>query len=1005
MTSDGSTNASHNDQDNPEATRHAYDSIEAEIDELKEEVSRLREEANKGRAEAEVMTKEERAIDKFLSTRSGQKVPLTTTTVEESPAMRLQRQHEAQLSESMAPVEEKPDSPVPPSPLDFPTLGQTKVGVTVASPTGSDGEARRHSYARAATSGMNAAAQTISQNGNVRRDSRISDSISNDKASGNSFALTSTFSKTQTSSAAPFRDSDEAKDDERSVIVSSQHRTAEVLHDEPAKASKKKPSTQDKKVMRQSPHFAQPTQSFARRAGETLRKDAVSASPKSPVESSPTRSIKATEPKLETTKRLTQRKRKSIPLDWLNTSGQSRDLTVSSLNVNVGKATGDITSSSTNKVVSSKVVPRPKVDDPSSLEKSAEAKIARKEMSPQSALRKKASSYMAPTTAATQRTIATLGTEKSKPEPARVKTDEKRLDAPLTSHIINPLSPRSKSVASDNSSVQFILEQPPKEANGSPSRSGEKHRRYGALRRRNHAQGEISIPTASPGSSRPRKQSRSPAKGSEASEYVERRLQQTHVRSDSRSSDVLTPLPEVANTTTKRRTSHGHLLGPIFACLQSKGLLNQSSTKSAAYEAYVQSTAKGSSSEAQQAVSENRFGPLGTRSQAHSSASHDDKGSFPGSKSVPTGRVLPPHLRISRQTSATSTSTETTLCQEQMTTGPTTSRVREHVDSLLPQQGLAISNAGRIIEESLPPLVKSSTTPSLRATAEEFIPIRPLVDDMALRDSGSVMRYFPMEEWTNMSPEMRKQIVETREMNRPFRWLPNRPSNLQHMMPGPPFRHLTQYFGAGHHPQLSRMMAPINFVDENGSPHLVQAGQTLRPSLEPGKKGVQWMLQDLDGKETPIKFGRASAPPYEPLTPSVTSASADTTPLKTPHSVQRWHIGSAFSLAPYGWTGGDGKEIRFVGHGPYAERNPNNTINFDFHGRTSSLGANVRDRFVEDKENFPSSEQVAPKSQRQWAEKLRYTKVPCGNVEITQAVEHIAFGSQLADYCHKCVPK
>jgi hypothetical protein len=204
--------------------------------------------------------------------------------------------------------------------------------------------------------------------------------------------------------------------------------------------------------------------------------------------------------------------------------------------------------------------------------------------------------------------------------------------------------------------------------------------------------------------------------------------------------------------------------------------------------------------------------------------------------------------------------------------------------------------------------------------------------------------------------------------------------------------------------------AMMNFVDENGSPNAIPIDQLLKPTIVPRKKTVQWMLQDCGGKETPVKFGRAPAPDntsiFDPSTPTLSSSSDDTSPLKTPHSLRGgWHIGSTLSHSPYGWTGGDGKEIKFIGYGPHAERDPNSVVNFNFQGRTSSFGAaTVSNGFHEDKENF-SADYVAPRSQRQWAEKLGYHRVPCGNVEITHAVEQIPFGKQLANYCHDCMAR
>lgn len=79
-------------------------------------------------------------------------------------------------------------------------------------------------------------------------------------------------------------------------------------------------------------------------------------------------------------------------------------------------------------------------------------------------------------------------------------------------------------------------------------------------------------------------------------------------------------------------------------------------------------------------------------------------------------------------------------------------------------------------------------------------------------------------------------------------------------------------------------------------------------------------------------------------------------------------------------------------------------INFAYQGTTSSFAASIPNGF-EDKENCDPPEYIAPRSQRQWAEKLGYHKVPCGDVEITHSVEQLPFGSQLAGYCYDCMAK
>ena len=985
QTSYGSSIAKHGAHNSFDTARQAYDSIEAEIDQLKDNVLKLKREADKDRTEPK--TEQELAIDKYLSTRSARRPPGLPEPVQESAAARLQRQHEALKSEDTVCILEKPLSPPTPSPLDFPALAQSKSSATAASVTGSRGQIRRPSYAHAATIGMST--------GKPRSDSKLSDSISNDMESRHSLASISTASRVQTGSTVLTQDSEEAKDDEHSVIVLSEQRiSTSSARDEPTNAAKDKPSTPIGKTVRQSPRFAQPTKSFARRAGETLRKDSASVSPRSPAEGSPTKPTKAKEPDLATTKRASQQKRKSLPGEWLNPFAQSRDEVSPIPGSKVDSSPMGASSSAINRDSSSLIAG----DAADGLQKTKSAislKLTKKDSQPQSPPRKKNSSYMAPTSATTQRTIATLGAEKMKRDSGQVTIPETQVEITQSTESIS-LSPRSQTAASDNSSVQFILERPNGDAKPFENRDTSKHQQHGEVHKPTQTQNRSPLTAKSAVSVRPEGIERSKlVKVPKDSSFVKRQTKDQHSRNDSRSADVLTPLPEVSNTTTKRRTSHGHLLTPIVACLDAKGLLNKSSNKNAVVEAYLQKTASGTLSNAVHAARQKTPGRVGRRSEEDTTDAQIQQQNAPS-------KVLPPHLRRSRETSTASASTDVTIGQEQLRDMTLTGHSRDVSSMAIPLQDFVAPPGMPVIGQSMKPLVKSSTIPTLRATAKEFIPTPPLMDDMALGDWSDALDWVPANLWATMSSDMKRKILALRELNKPHRWLSPNTLPFQRQPPGAPFKHVSHRSWQGIAPQPSVTVPAVNFIDDNGSPHNVEAGQVLKPCVSPGKKNVQWMMQGLNGKETPIKFGRAPPPPS---TPTISSASDDTSPFKTPHSVRRWQIGSTFSPAPYGWTGGDGKEIRFLGYGPHAEQDPIGVVNFNFHGRTSSFGTTVPNGFIENKENVPSREYVAPKSQRQWAEKLDYRKVTCGNVEITHAVEQIPFGPQLANYCHDCMAK
>lgn len=984
-TSYGSASDSHNAEDDLDTAPSAYESIEAEIDQLKEDVWKLRNEADKGRTEPK--TEEELALDKYLSTRSTQNQQRTIDRCEESAAMRLQRLHEANQSENTPPVKQQLDAPVPPSPLDFPVLGQPIASPRVASSTTLDGPVRKTSYAHAATSNMIDALNHISSTGKKRSDSKFSDSTSNDPASVQSLTATTTTSRVQRNSTTATQHSQEADNENHSVLVVSEDISADSLHIEAAVYSKDKPSTPNSKTVKDSPRFAMPTESFARRAGETFRKDSASMSPKSPAEGSPTKSTKAKEPSLATAKRVShQQKRSSLPGDWLKSAGYQRDQPVGEATMKTAAAASGTTLSPVNKSSPVSADSKQAAVGHRVKENAVPVKSKNKDTQSQAPLRKKTSSYMAPTTAATQRTIATRRPEKTKRKKrGQAKAEGSQVDVTHSKQQVS-LPPRPSTAFSDNSSVQFILDRPSKDVVASPSPVSDTRRVNKKARRQNQAQSGYPAAKALAAGT---VLLRSPSKIPTSSPHVARQSRRQIARNHSRSSDSLTSLPEVANTTTKRRTSHGHLLTPIVARLDAYGLLNKSSPQNATVEAYLQNTASNVPGKEVRVAREKlpEIQPLpfqissGIAHSLHSGAS--------------PRKVVPPHLRKSREASTASTSTDATLCQAQATGMSSVDQIGNLSGIQLPQHG-SISVAGSSnIGQNMISVVKSATAPSLRPTAEVFKPTRPLTEETILDDLPGALEFVPEDEWARMPADIKKMIQKKREQERVRKWLALNGVPAQRVSSDVPPKH--------------DGISAISFVDDKGSPHAVQAGQVLHPILQPGQKHVQWMLQGVDGKDTPVKFGRAPAPSvapiYEPMTPTISSASDDTSPLKTPLSLRGWQIGSASSPNPYGWTGGDGKEIRFVGYGPYAERDPNSVVNFNFQGLSSSFGAGVSNGYGEDKENMQSTEFVAPKSQRQWAEKVGYHKVPCGNVEITHALEDYPFGRQSAGYCHGCVAR
>lgn len=167
------------------------------------------------------------------------------------------------------------------------------------------------------------------------------------------------------------------------------------------------------------------------------------------------------------------------------------------------------------------------------------------------------------------------------------------------------------------------------------------------------------------------------------------------------------------------------------------------------------------------------------------------------------------------------------------------------------------------------------------------------------------------------------------------------------------------------------------------------------PHGSPMKHIASYNWVESAQKGSPIRFNRAPLP-------------SSTNDEQAQEDMRRkgWGIGSAAPGWWYGWRGGDGLEISFVGHGPDAERHPYAPINFhDYEKSTTAQGSLIP--LQGDKGPIEGNVPTAPKKMRDWATKLGYTRVPCGDVEITCATEHIGnkFNPESVDgWCHRCFP-
>ncbi|KAH9838174.1 hypothetical protein Tdes44962_MAKER08230 [Teratosphaeria destructans] len=237
------------------------------------------------------------------------------------------------------------------------------------------------------------------------------------------------------------------------------------------------------------------------------------------------------------------------------------------------------------------------------------------------------------------------------------------------------------------------------------------------------------------------------------------------------------------------------------------------------------------------------------------------------------------------------------------------------------------------------------------------------------------------------------------------------------------------------------------------SPNGIRAGQTNRPSMEFGHKHVQLRLEDNDGSERPVSFGRApgaSSPgvfstarngpgvaddQITGLTPVMSPDSDGTGPLPRlpvllnpapPSTGFGMYQPFAWQIHPnatvqsgqdrvwphrgtsntYGWTGGDGKEIRFTGCGPYAEQDPNQSVRMQFFA--PNLGRQAPNRggaksARRPREDEPSpTPKVWPRSMKQWAELAGTQTVPCNKAEVVSSAEMMPMADANVALCNDC---
>lgn len=218
-----------------------------------------------------------------------------------------------------------------------------------------------------------------------------------------------------------------------------------------------------------------------------------------------------------------------------------------------------------------------------------------------------------------------------------------------------------------------------------------------------------------------------------------------------------------------------------------------------------------------------------------------------------------------------------------------------------------------------------------------------------------------------------------------------------HYQPWLPFE---DWSGLSHEKKLQiKEQRRLRGSSDTSSHGLWGSGEAILPCFSPvrgGKSGQQGDWTNHARYGSPIRFARAPLPSLDEE--------------RTRHG-KGWGIGSAAPGWWYGWRGGDGLEISFVGHGPDAERSPDAPINFHDYKKGTTAQGGLTPSQQTPRYNRNNSQMTdtptAPRRMRDWATRMGYPQIPCGNYEITHAVEHVGNDANrhcLDGWCHDCVP-
>ncbi|KAM0720232.1 hypothetical protein Q7P37_004368 [Cladosporium fusiforme] len=704
-------------------------------------------------------------------------------------------------------------------------------------------------------------------------------------------------------------------------------------HQQETTPSPDNPATAGKSPDKLSPHFAQPTQATTRRIDQTLRsKDS------SPIKSSPEVSTgkstkgKGKAPQLETDKRATQRqqKRTSLPEGWMPTQEQG------------GSAEKSMEAE------------QKRSDDTESL--------PAEQTQRGTPLRKKTSSYMSPTKSAQHRTVATIGQESPGRISPRVKARGLHIDTAIAAKSMT-ISPSSPLRAGANSSSDDAFFSPRSHLSSNSSSKGK---------------------------------SRSPKKTA----MSQTQLLPSPIERPSSGMSMRPPMPlrEVKNTVIIRRDSDEDLLDPIKEKLDKEDLLKRDSTQ----EQRSTGARRGSRGEmlkpvydrlkrveqspelASRSIFKNRR-PEGSDSERKRSHAYSaSTPTFP-SGSMLRGSVDPSNDPISRlitglrgQSSAEIGKALAGDHQETWDT-PSSSSQRPHqvVDPAIMYQGQKPRSSGitsppqdsAILYQGGKP---SNDVVSYQDPAERFSSGYMRIDDV-LRRAGrlpeaqpSSLRATAGDFVPSFAPVFDPEPTFQYPQYQDDMWI--QPDQVQGYYFGDPYENVqtSDPYGMAH-----------SYDDYHQSPHATWHGASFQRGYDSSPPERHFAgIQDVND----IRLPAAKTAETPSVSPTSSDTSAPSSRQLSSRASSRWTI-TGKSRRVYLWTGSDGLEVGFNGHGPDAEHDPNSPVLYrNLRAKTKTIHLEAASFPRDHKAGMPVPPN-APKSMRQYAESMNLSKIPCLDIK------------------------